>query len=134
VRQLYSWPLPYFYDWGRHHNTTMPALPNDLAEVPPGGPVQSQPSPDPDPGDLRGVVRWVNAYRSGDYVGRHIWRTDQCPYLFEPFPYDPTTGRVSRDGATGQREEFCIGNGGHTHYWDDTAPDIARKLDELIAT
>ena len=28
--------------------------------------------------------------------------------------------------------EFCIGAGAHTHYWDDTAPDIAEALNELI--
>ncbi len=30
------------------------------------------------------------------------------------------------------RREFCIGAGGHTHYWDETAPDIAYELDRLI--
>lgn len=28
--------------------------------------------------------------------------------------------------------EFCIGAGAHTHYWDDTAPDIAQALNALI--
>ena len=28
--------------------------------------------------------------------------------------------------------EMCIGAGAHTHYWDDTAPDIAEQLNALI--
>jgi hypothetical protein len=28
--------------------------------------------------------------------------------------------------------EFCIGAGAHTHYWDDTAPDIAQALNQFI--
>ena len=43
---------------------------------------------------------------------------------FAPVPPDQVQGAISRD-LGGKREEFCIGNGGHTHYWDDTAPDIA---------
>jgi hypothetical protein len=31
------------------------------------------------------------------------------------------------------RREACIGPGAHTHYWDDTAPDVAAFLDDLIA-
>jgi len=27
---------------------------------------------------------------------------------------------------------MCIGAGAHTHYWDQSAPDIAEKLDDLI--
>jgi hypothetical protein len=28
---------------------------------------------------------------------------------------------------------MCIGEGAHTHYWDQHGRDIAVKLDELIA-
>src|SRR5262245_18678006 len=79
----------------------------------------------PDPMDLLGVRRWVNAYRSGDYIGRHLWRPDACAYLFGP--------ERSEDKA-GTRVEFCIGSGGHTHYWDKTARAIAEELDSLITT
>jgi hypothetical protein len=86
----------------------------------------------PDPADL-GVEKWVSAYRSGDYVGRSLWLNEW---------YRRTTGS-DQDGFTariptkvsdaiGARVEFCIGAGAHTHYWDDTAPDIANQLNELI--
>ena len=31
-----------------------------------------------------------------------------------------------------RKREFCIGAGAHTHYWDETAPEIARELDRLV--
>src|SRR5260370_36003927 len=32
-----------------------------------------------------GVTLWDNAYRSGDYVGRNLWRTDEsCSYVWDP--------------------------------------------------
>jgi hypothetical protein len=116
LRQLYSWPLPDLYGWARHRNT-IHDLPHDLPST-----------QEPRPGDLLGVVRWINAYRSGDYVGRYLWRADQCDYL-----YDLAT-TVSEDPAHScRRREFCIGPGGHIHYWDDTAPEIAKELDNIIA-
>jgi len=40
---------------------------------------------------------------------------------------------VARDNAAQPlREEMCIGAGAHQHYWDQSAPDIAQKLDDLI--
>jgi hypothetical protein len=66
----------------------------------------------PDPKPL-GVRQWTNAYRSGDYIGRSLW------------PDAPAD--------QGERVEFCIGAGAHTHYWDKTAPMIAETLDRLIA-
>lgn len=85
----------------------------------------------PNPGDL-GVTEWVNAYRSGDYVGRIVtgkfeekrWdRRDRDPQNQGP----PTI--VTGNGI----QEMCIGEGAHTHYWDHHGDDIAVKLDELIA-
>ena len=77
---------------------------------------------------------WVNAFRSGDYVGRHLWRTDICDYLWAPdkvgYPVNGPTQWVSTDGKL--RIEFCIGAGAHTHYWDVTAPMIAEETDRLI--
>jgi hypothetical protein len=115
LRQLYSWPLPDWYGWARDGRSQSATLPDDLRD-----------DEKPKPNKLLGVLRWVNAYRSGDFVGRNIWRADSRDYLFE------LASTVSQDAAR-KREEFCIGNGAHTHYWDDTAPDIARGLDRLIA-
>jgi hypothetical protein len=32
----------------------------------------------------------------------------------------------------GNRREFCLGRGAHTHYWDETAPQVALELDRLV--
>jgi hypothetical protein len=127
LRQLYGLRFPYLYQWARHQNTApMPKwVHNDLAIF--------SPLPEPNPGDL-GVRQWVNAFRSGDYVGRNLWRTDACSYLWfgdalvqlgPPPKENYTTDKHSRI-------EFCIGAGAHTHYWDETAPMIAQELDRLI--
>jgi hypothetical protein len=129
LRQLYGLRFPYLYGWARHQNKAPMAAyqVNDL--------VAFIPLPAPDPADL-GIVRWVNAFRSGDYVGRHLWRTDECSYLWSfdaRMPaVNPPEASFSTDNKA--RKEFCIGAGAHTHYWDDTAPMIARELDTLIAS
>ncbi len=80
------------------------------------------------------MKQWVNAFRSGDYVGRNLWRTDACSYLWfgdalvQPGP--PPKESFSTDAHS--RLEFCIGAGAHTHYWDETAPMIAQELNRLI--
>jgi hypothetical protein len=89
-----------------------------------------------------GLTRWVNAYRSGDYVGRAIWRhaVDGCDWLYRAAPFDaatrfvgdvPPVTYVSED-AHRSRRELCIGAGAHTHYWDATAKAIAVELDLLL--
>lgn len=76
----------------------------------------------PDPEEL-GVSVWMNAYRSGDYVGRNLWCHRKEPDLWtEYFVEDPSRTRV----------EMCLGEGAHTHYWDSMGADIARELDRLI--
>jgi len=71
----------------------------------------------------------VNAYRSGDYVGRNLWRSEKDSDVYDPSP----NAVVEDPGKT--RREFCIGGGAHIHYWDKTAaPRIAEELDELIAS
>jgi hypothetical protein len=133
LRQLLNRFFPYLYDWVRQspdNGATQlgPPLrkPPDNLSGPPGSVLL------PDPADL-GVEKWVNAYRSGDYVGRSLWleewcrRTDNCD---EDGVYPEPLKKIS--DVTGNRVEFCIGAGAHTHYWDDTAPDIAVALNELI--
>ncbi|OLE36085.1 MAG: hypothetical protein AUI36_27160 [Cyanobacteria bacterium 13_1_40CM_2_61_4] len=100
LRQLYSLRFPYQYGWARHENLTWPGL-------------------EPNPATL-GVKLWVNAYRSGDYVGRYLWH--------------PDTGKarwLKREEAA-DKVEFCIGAGAHNRYWDDTAPEVGAELDRLI--
>ncbi len=73
----------------------------------------------PKPEDL-GVRHWTNAYRTGDYVGRYLWRN-------QPWELNKWTN--------GSRTEFPIGPGAHTHYWDnsDGHSAIADELDAIIA-
>jgi hypothetical protein len=63
LRQLYALRFPYLYGYA----------PVNEDEV------------NPNPKDL-GVCQWINAYRSGDYVGRHLWRND---------PWKPVTESLS---------------------------------------
>jgi hypothetical protein len=74
----------------------------------------------PDPDDL-GVELWSNFYRSGDYIGRALWQPDS------ERAYERDSSFKGR-----KRRERCIGTGAHTHYWDETAPEIAEELDDQI--
>jgi hypothetical protein len=102
LRQLYSLRFPHLYGWARHAGTSWAGR---------------EPHP-----DSIGVELWVNAYRSGDYVGRHLWHPDREQQMW-------STRLVYADGP---KREFCIGAGAHTHYWDDSAPEIAVELDRLV--
>jgi len=108
--------------WLRGKRTTLPVFRPRLA---------------PDPDEL-GVKLWVNAFRSGDYVGRHLWRTDPCEYLWWAHvggcSGPPPQEYHSTDGPPPSRIEFCIGAGAHTHYWDETGQLITLELDRLIAS
>jgi hypothetical protein len=106
LRQLYSLRFPHQYAWARHNAAAWAGA-------------------EPNPTHL-GVAQWVNAYRSGDYVGRYLWHPDSGdnPWGEEAYEESPAT--------PGTRREFCIGAGGHTHYWDTTAPKIGKELDRLI--
>jgi hypothetical protein len=113
LRQLYGLRFPYLYGYA----PTGPA--DDLL---------------PSPQDL-GVRNWVNAYRTGDYVGRYLWR----PHPWQPVgqvsfrTWDPPQGIPQNVWIRDGRVEFSIGPGAHTHYWDSTAEPIAETLDVLIA-
>jgi hypothetical protein len=118
LHQLYSLRFPYLYGWARTEADEF--QPADDSE------------PRPDPADL-GLSGWVNAYRSGDYVGRHLWRRDDCGCLFEIGDAVKVPKFVFAD-ARKTRVEYCIGPGAHTHYWDSTADAIAAQLDCLISS
>ena len=160
LRQIYARAFPLLYEWMRGTHapwgtsrmhavgatttvppSTQPAVPtrlNDGHRV--AGPGLSDDSA-PHPADF-GLWRWVNAYRSGDYVGRALWRdpTTHADVLYRRSPREPSTFAedapetiwVSED-TTGRRRELCIGSGAHTRYWDATAMPIAVELDLLIA-
>lgn len=111
LRQLYGWRFPHMYRWARHEDDA-----NWAGEpyVIPNGQL-------PAPHEL-GITAWINGYRSGDYVGRYLWRS---PKLAHEWDLQPS------EDLDGERREFCIGTGAHTHYFDDTAPEIAREVDRI---
>ena len=78
-----------------------------------------------------GATEWVNACRSGDYVGRFLWT---APHDKERFRVAVvrTDGKVDAERA-GDRTEFCLGAGGHTHYFSNDAVALAVEIDRLIA-
>ena len=102
LRQLYSLRFPHLYGWA-HHGDRKWAGREPLPEV-------------------INAELWVNAYRSGDYVGRHLWHHEEGEGLW-------STDVVHVDG---KKREFCIGAGAHTHYWDESAPEVALELDRLV--
>lgn len=117
LRQLYGLRFPYLYGYA------------------PTGPEEANL---PDPADLGlNLVEWVNTYRTGDYVGRYLWRdnpwdpVDTISYS----TWDPPQGIPKNIWIDAKRKriEFTIGPGAHTHYWDSTAKPIAEMLDVLIA-
>jgi hypothetical protein len=86
LRQLYGLRFPYLYGYATGGN------------------------PAPDRNSLN-VVEWINAYRTGDYVGRNLCTT----------------------GPAGNIDDREIGAGAHTHYWDASANKVRDILDDLIA-
>lgn len=127
LRQLYGLRFPHLYHWARHDDQSV-MNPWKHGDIP-----KNQM---PDPGELLGVSLWVNCYRSGDYVGRYLWRTDSCDYLWtgDCCAHPPALATEYNSTDEVQRLEFCIGAGAHTHYWDRTAGIVAKELDRLIST
>ena len=95
-----------------------------------------------------GVQRWMNAFCSGDYVGRWLWsHADRDAALkhpmLNPVGHDPF-GRVDVYGdfnptppAEGRlleaREvEVCLGLGAHTHYLERDQTTVAWMIDWLV--
>ena len=105
--QLHSLRFPDRYGWARD-----------------GGAESWAEAGKPDPGEL-GVRVWSNFYRSGDYVGRSLWHPDAGEAA-------TAWGEELRVDESGRRRERCIGFGAHTHYWDETAREIALELDRLV--
>jgi len=133
LRQLLNRFFPYLYEWVRSEPDNGTKTLGDLTPAGAGGGASPPIPVDVEPGSkVLPVARWLNAYRSGDYVGRSIWLNEWYRRTSGALP-QPVL--VAHDNpSTPVREEMCIGAGAHTHYWDQSAPDIAEKLDELIAS
>lgn len=114
LRQLYGRRFPHLYDWAYHLD-------------------EPEPEPRrPDPKKL-GVRVWVNGYRSGDYVGRYLWQLDDSADRYTPTDIDAALAKLKQAPSPGKlRGEFCLGEGAHTHYFDETATPVGRLIDALI--
>jgi hypothetical protein len=118
IRQLYSYAFPHLYRWAIQE----PAAVNTTLVLP----AQAK----PDPKALLGVKTWVNAYRSGDYVGRYLWRSNLAEKKW--FRVEANSKSLISEDTSQNIREFCVGGGAHTHYWDWTAPEVAQEIDRLI--
>ena len=95
-----------------------------------------------------GVQRWMNAFCSGDYVGRWLWsNAAHQPLLEHPADYtvghDPF-GRVDVYAGfnptppaeahlhEAREVEVCLGLGAHTHYFERDQTTVAWMIDYLI--
>jgi len=78
-----------------------------------------------------GAVEWVNAGRSGDYVGRFIWTPPDRGERFRIALLDEEGRVVAKRG--GDRTEFCLGAGAHTHYFSNDAVALAVEIDRLVS-
>ncbi|TAK84123.1 MAG: hypothetical protein EPO20_15680 [Betaproteobacteria bacterium] len=77
-----------------------------------------------------GATQWVNACRSGDYVGRFIWTREDDAASFGVATVG-SDGRVQASRA-GDRAEFCLGAGGHTHYFSNDAVALAVEIERVV--
>ncbi len=78
----------------------------------------------------RGLESWWNLYRSGDYVGRMIFRDPKDKSNFLP----EVDFVMNCNGKQIPIRETCLGPGAHTHYWDKSAPvTVVRKFDRMIS-
>ncbi len=111
LRDLYATRFPLLYRW-------LGAQPASFEQASP-------------PAAELGLAQWVNAYRSGDYVGRSIWTPPADAAMFRVATVD-AGGAVTALRA-GDRAEFCLGAGAHTHYFSNDAVALAAEVDRLIA-
>ena len=126
LRQLLGLRLPISYGWAWH------------------GSKGWQANEEPAGHELLGVVKWVNTYCSGDYVGRYLWHDDVPKTPWEAKRWDNDAVCQAKPGTV-PRVEQCVGAGAHVHYWDPephaaagTTPSsipsikVAKELLELI--
>ena len=112
----------HLYAWARHGHALPEPAPGRYAS-------DSLDDRLPNPETLR-VEKWVNLFRSGDYIGRHLWLADHCNYIWG---MPDGTPAIPLEDSKGVRREYCIGAGGHTRYFDGSSPAVAAEVDRLIA-
>lgn len=129
LRQLYAARFPFLYRWSI---------------------ARTGRASGPTPADI-GVRRWLNAFCSGDYVGRWLWADhlrDATGEVGEPMDgtvAQPRLGRCSTYGnfdplppdfaslADLTHVEACLGLGAHTHYFDAGERLVAALTHHLVA-
>ncbi len=131
LRQLYAARFPTLYRWilCRHGRVSGPRA-SDI-----------------------GVQRWINAFCSGDYIGRWLWSTHRdeggrADALGHPMVdgTDPTAfGRGDAYAGfdpmppavqpfdSARELEVCLGLGAHTHYFEPEQHTVAWLIDRLVA-
>ena len=129
LRQLYAARFPTLYRWV-------------LARKPVGYGPQAR--------DI-GVRQWINAYTSGDYVGRWLWTRDDASgdtlghpladtispavmgrsAAYDDFPRMPPQTRELDHHA---ELEACLGVGAHTHYLEMNQRRVAWLISYLIGS
>jgi hypothetical protein len=110
LRQLYDLRFPNLYAW-----TFRPGPPDEKGRrSDKEGPLAKE----------LGVKAWINGYRSGDYVGRYLWHKGPTD------AWIPSTS-VPQKALEGH-QEFCLGEGAHVHYFDQTAPSVPHWLNRVL--
>jgi hypothetical protein len=126
LRQLLNRFFPHLYWWIREEpDNGLSPFPDAADKLP-----AINHGDTPEPAKL-GLEHWVNAYRSGDFVGRALWLNG----WFDRTKGGPANGAYDEELAIAEddsRSEVCIGQGGHNDYWNRTAPDMAHILDRII--
>jgi Na+-transporting methylmalonyl-CoA/oxaloacetate decarboxylase gamma subunit len=128
LRQLYSERFPNWYDWARSENIShSPKSPSPHIIKDDVRPLAS----------LLGVKSWSNAYGSGDYIGRALWRGLNDPDFaaiqketWEASEANPASSVSIKEDKTVR--EFCTGPFAHIQYWNEPGDSVARELDRLI--
>lgn len=108
LKQLYGFAFPDLYSWIFNPKQLLEQFPNV------------------------NVKEWVNTYRSGDYIGRNIWASSKNKNLYR-LKKKKFKRNKPKSFRRMQIREYCIGAGGHTHYWNINAPEIAEEVDDLIS-
>lgn len=109
LRDLYAERFPLLYQWmgdsPQHFDTARPRA-----------------------ADL-GLREWLNACRSGDYVGRFIWTPlSQRENFAVAMVAEGGQATVRR---AEDRSEFCLGAGGHTRYFSNDALVLGLEIERL---
>ena len=115
LKQLYGLAFPHLYDWVNYDNEER---------------TNSNP---PNPNNL-GLEQWVNMFRSGDYVGRYLWRSEKTLSDDDLFKSAWTELQELQEEQSPNRikcRESCLGAGAHAHYWDATNK-VAEIINDLI--